>query len=105
YTTLFRSRARAFKKSHRVHFQAKADIFAFIEHCQAQYSIRLMCRLYGVSASGYYAWRRRVPSDRSRGDARLLELIRREHAVSRETYGSPGGQAALGGRGGPVGRR
>jgi putative transposase len=64
-----------------------------------------MCRLYGVSASGYYAWRERAPSERSRADARLLEQIRREHAVSRETYGSPRVHAALGRQGEPVGRR
>jgi putative transposase len=64
-----------------------------------------MCRLYGVSASGYYAWRGRAPSERSRGDARLLEQIRHEHAVSRQTYGSPRVHAALGRQGEPVGRR
>ena len=83
----------------------EADIFAFIEHCQAQYSVRLMCRLYGVSASGHYAWRGRAPSERARGDALLLEKIRHEHAVSRETYGSPRVHAALGRCGEQVGRR
>ena len=64
-----------------------------------------MCRLYGVSASGYYAWRERAPSERARADALLLEKIRYEHAVSRETYGSPRVHAALGRCGEQVGRR
>jgi putative transposase len=64
-----------------------------------------MCRLYEVSVSGYYAWRERAPCERSRADAALLEKIRHEHAVSRETYGSPRVHAALGRQGEPVGRR
>ena len=64
-----------------------------------------MCRLYGVSASGYYAWRGRAPSERSGGDAALLEQIRHEHAVSRESYGSSRVHAALGRQGEQVGRR
>ena len=64
-----------------------------------------MCRLYGVSASGYYAWAGREPSQRATGDAVLLEKIRLEHAVSRETYGSPRVHAAMRREGERVGRR
>src|SRR5262245_2477291 len=64
-----------------------------------------MCRLYGVSASGYYTWRERDPSERCKRDAVLVEKIRREHAVSRETYGSPRVHAALRREGEQVGRR
>lgn len=64
-----------------------------------------MCRLYAVSASGYYAWRQGEPSERAKRDAVLLEKIRQEHAVSRETYGSPRVHAALRREGERVGRR
>ena len=64
-----------------------------------------MCRLYGVSVSGYYAWRQRAPSERSKHDAVLVEKIRGEHAVSRRTYGSPRVHAALRRQGEQVGRR
>jgi transposase InsO family protein len=64
-----------------------------------------MCRLYGVSASGYYAWRERDPSERSKRDAVLVEKIRHEYAVSRETYGSPRVHEALRREGEQVGRR
>jgi putative transposase len=64
-----------------------------------------MCRLYGVSVSGYYAWVGREPSERAKDDAVLLEKIRVEHAVSRETYGSPRVHAAVRRMGERVGRR
>lgn len=49
----------------------------------------MLCRLLGVSTSGYYAWRKRGPSLRERRDAELLEQIVRIHEESRGTYGAP----------------
>ena len=48
-----------------------------------------MCRVLGVSPSGYYAWRRREPSARSVSDAQLTALIGQVHTWSRGTYGVP----------------
>jgi putative transposase len=72
---------------------------------QARFPIATMCRLLGVSASGYHAWRRRPPSARSRRDAVLLTRIREIHAVSRGTYGTPRIHAELAAEGVSVGRK
>jgi putative transposase len=64
-----------------------------------------MCRLLGVSRSGFQAWERRAPSQRALHDAWLLEQIRVIHRRSRETYGSPRVHAELRRRGVRVGRK
>jgi putative transposase len=56
---------------------------------QAAHSIPTMCRVLGVSASGYYAWQRRGPSARRRTDRDLLAQIQAFHRQSRGTYGAP----------------
>jgi putative transposase len=48
-----------------------------------------MCRVLGVSPSGYYAWRTRPPSARAQADQALLDRISVIHAQSRHTYGAP----------------
>jgi transposase InsO family protein len=64
-----------------------------------------MCHLYGVSRSGYYAWRDRPPSKRSIEDASLLNGVRAIHQKSRRTYGSPRVHAELTRQGEAVSRR
>jgi transposase InsO family protein len=64
-----------------------------------------MCRLYGVSPAGFYAWKRRSPSQRAVEDARLEQQIRQAHTDSRETYGSPRVHEALRRQGEAVGKR
>ena len=64
-----------------------------------------MCKLYGVSVAGFYAWTHRAPSKRSTEDARLFEQIQLVHADSRQTYGSPRVHAVLRRQGEAVGRR
>jgi putative transposase len=56
---------------------------------QAAHQIRTMCRVLGVSASGYYDWIARGPSERAKVDAVLTTAIGAYHAHSRETYGAP----------------
>ena len=48
-----------------------------------------MCRVLCVSRSGFYAWRKRPPSVRSREDVELGEKIDEVFKESRGRYGSP----------------
>lgn len=48
-----------------------------------------MCRLYGVTRAGYYAWRLRRQSERARENVQLAQRIEAVHRRSRGTYGSP----------------
>lgn len=54
-----------------------------------------MCRLYGVTRAGFYAWRARDESPRKRQNMRLAERIQKIHQQSRGTYGSPRVHRAL----------
>jgi putative transposase len=69
--------------------------YRLIEAEKARHSVPLLCRLLGVSRSGYYAWRRRPPSERARFDAVLSEKIETIHRNSRATYGAPRVHAEL----------
>jgi putative transposase len=63
--------------------------FAFVARHRSIWPTRVMCRLLGVSASGFYEWHCRPQSARSLDDARLLVCIRESFALSDQTYGSP----------------
>lgn len=62
---------------------------------QAEHAVRVMCRVLGVSPSGYYAWLKRPPSRRELEDRELTNRIRAVHARSRRTYGTPRVHAEL----------
>jgi putative transposase len=64
-------------------------IFWFIAAKKAEHSIKTMCRVLGVSRSGFHAWERRPPSARALEDERLTERIGAIHRTHRRVYGSP----------------
>ena len=54
---------------------------------QSHYPAALMCRIFGVSESGYHAWLRRPASRRAQENARLEIEILAAHQRTRETFG------------------
>jgi transposase InsO family protein len=53
------------------------------------YRLKTMCRALKVSRSGYYAWRKRMPSKSEIANNKLLESIRDIYQKNRKVYGSP----------------
>ena len=80
--------ARHFKKSHQYLFQRKRVRFRFIDNHRGIWPLYLMCRVLKVTAQGYYAWKNRPESPRSKANRELLTQIRVAHEASHQTYGS-----------------
>jgi putative transposase len=79
--------------------------FRFIDAEKARFPVSLLCKMVGVSKSGYFAWKTWPPSKRSREDAALTEKISEVHERSRQTYGYPRVHAELSALGVRCGRR
>ncbi|MDP9441241.1 MAG: IS3 family transposase [Actinomycetota bacterium] len=69
--------------------------FEFVKAHQAEHSVATMCRVLGVSRSGYYAWLTRPLSARAAADLELGEAIAEIWNASARTYGRPRITAAL----------
>lgn len=78
--------------------------YAWIAGELPAHPLALMCRVLGVSRSGYYAWRGRTPSRRAQENARLVEAIQSLHVEYRETYGTERMWPELNARGFACGR-
>ena len=78
--------------------------FRFIEDRRADYPVRILCDVLGVSPAGYYAWRSRPQSRRSVANRDLVDDIKRVHLDNRGRYGSPRIHAELKAQGRGVGR-
>lgn len=72
---------------------------------KSRFPIRTMCRVLGVSSSGYHDWLARSPSARQTANARLAEQIRQVHRASDGTYGMPRVRAQLKADGHSVSRK
>jgi transposase InsO family protein len=79
--------------------------FAFIDAEKALYPLRILCRVLGVSRSGYYAWRARKPSARALEDEQLRPRVVEAFATGRGTYGSPRVRDELVDQGVRIGRK
>lgn len=52
------------------------------------FPVTIMCRVFDVSRSGFYAWLTREPSQRAQEDERLKVAIKAAHKRTRESYSS-----------------
>jgi putative transposase len=78
--------------------------FRFIQDRRADYPVRIMCGVLGVSPAGYYAWRSRPESERSSANRDLVDEIKRVHRNTSGRYGSPRIHAELKAQGHGVSR-
>lgn len=79
--------------------------FELIDRAKKDFPVQRLCRMLGVSQSGYFAWRGRSPSARQRQDMVLLAHVRSAFTLSNGTYGSPRMTRELRDQGLAVGRR
>ncbi len=63
--------------------------YAFIQSQSHAHSVHRMCKVLGISSSGYYDWRSRPESNRALENRLLISSIKHFHKASRGTYGSP----------------
>jgi putative transposase len=63
--------------------------FRFIEDRRADYPVRILCDVLGVSPAAYYAWRTRPESRRSTANRELVDDIQQVHREAYGRYGSP----------------
>jgi putative transposase len=64
-------------------------IFAWVEERKAERPVALLCRVLGVSRSGFYAWRTRPPSAAEHRRGELTEQVQQIHHAVKGRYGSP----------------
>lgn len=64
------------------------NLYEQIEKSRDGRNVRQLCALYGVSRSGYYAWKGRPLSQRRRYDLELISAMKECHQGFRRTYGA-----------------
>lgn len=79
-------------------------MFELIHAERAKHPVALLCRVFGVSRSGYYRWLKAEPSARAQSNEKLRGLVCSIHQEHKGRYGSPRVQRELQARGRRVGR-
>ena len=63
--------------------------FRLIDAAKNEFHVQRTCKVLGVSASGYFAYKERPACRRQRDNMVLLAPVRSAFALSNGTYGSP----------------
>jgi putative transposase len=63
--------------------------YAFVDKERTNHTVKKLCKVLGVSASGYYKWRKNDITPRQKRRSKLLERILEIFEESRQTYGCP----------------
>ena len=79
--------------------------FALVDQAKKDFPVHRLCKVLGVSQSGYFAWKDRPASRRQRDDMVMLAHVRSAFALSNGTYGSPRMTRELQDDGFAIGRR
>jgi len=69
--------------------------FAFVKEHRRTWPAGVICRVLGVTRSGFFAWLKREPSLRQRRREQLVRKIKAVHQQNRGLYGSPRVHRAL----------
>src|SRR5437868_2611738 len=64
-------------------------MFELVDAEKAHFPIKVLCEVFSLSRSDFYAWKGRAPSVRERCDEQLAVEIAAAHAKSQKRYGSP----------------
>lgn len=79
--------------------------FRLLDAAKKEFPAQRLCKVLGVSPSGYFAWKKRPACRRQRDDMALLAHVRSAFALSIGTYGSPRMVHERRDNGLPIGRR
>ena len=77
--------------------------YRFIDRYRSEFRVERMCKVLGVSRSGYYGWRNRPKSRRQKENEQVLMEIQESYQRSKGTYGSPRVTADIRAKGIPCG--
>lgn len=69
--------------------------YEFIDAYRSEHRVSKMCKILSVSASGYFAWKRRVPKAKELEELKIIKNMIDIHEKNHRTYGGVKMQRAL----------
>lgn len=76
-------------KASSILYSAMQVKFEFIRQYKSIYPVEKVCKILGVSRSGFYYWSQRKPSKRALYKLALIEQTKKIHYLNKKRYGSP----------------